>query len=315
MGTMRPMLSLPTFSARLPLLLLALATPILAAATDCPEHFVAGQAPVITQPKIKPRTQEVCFIAFAVLHSGVSRTPLYAAEHLTRDKLAQAKKLSRKDSFHAESALRPNDRAELEDYQRSGYDRGHLAPNADMPDEEAQRQSFSLANMVPQVHANNAGIWASIEATVRQWAIDEGELYVVSGPDFGIGQSNLQSRELKKIGNVLVPTHLWKAVYSPTRKKAGAYLIDNDESQDYTPISIKQLEEEIGLNVFPGLDENVRSEAMDLPKPTARRGQANNQRNTSPPPEEGLWQLANELCQLLPQKLDELCRTVVNLLK
>jgi endonuclease G, mitochondrial len=277
MGTMRPMLSLPTFSARLPLLLLALATPTLAAATDCPEHFVAGQAPVITQPKIKPRTQEVCFIAFAVLHSGVSRTPLYAAEHLTRDKLAQAKKLSRKDSFHAESALRPNDRAELEDYQRSGYDRGHLAPNADMPTREAQRQSFSLANMVPQIHANNAGVWAGIEAAARQWAIDEGELYVISGPAF-IGSN------LKKVGNVLVPTHLWKAVYSPKQQRAGVYLITNDETKDYAAISITDLEKMVGLNVLPGVPASVRAAGMDLPKPMSQRGGGN--RNKNQPPEE-----------------------------
>lgn len=289
MGTMGPMLSLPTFSARLPLLLLALATPALAAATDCPEHFVAGQAPVITQPKIKARTQEVCFIAFAVLHSGVSRTPLYAAEHLTRANLAQAKNLARKDSFHAETALRPADRAELEDYQRSGYDRGHLAPNADMPTREAQRESFSLANMVPQIHANNAGVWAGIEAAARQWAMDEGELYVISGPAF-VGS------DLKKVGNVLVPTHLWKAVYSPKQQRAGVYLISNDETKDYAAISVADLEKMVGLNVLPGVPAAVRTKVADLPKPLAQRGGGGNQ-DKAPPAEEG-FQL-KDLLQIL----------------
>ena len=273
------MLSLPTSSARLPLLFLALTTPALAAATNCPQHFVAGQAPVITQPKIKARTQEVCFIAFAVLHSGVSRTPLYAAEHLTRDKLAQAKALSRKDSFHAESALPAADRAELEDYQRSGYDRGHLAPNADMPTREAQRESFSLANMVPQIHANNAGVWAGIEAAARQWAIDEGELYVVSGPAF-IGS------EQKKIGNVLVPTHLWKAVYSPKQQRAGVYLITNDDTKEHKVISVAELEKEVGLNVLPGVSDDVRIKVADLPKPLAQRGGGGNKDKTPPAEEE-----------------------------
>ena len=280
MGTMVPMLSLPTFSMRQPVLwLVCAAAPALANATDCPEHFVAGQAPVITQPKIKARTQEVCFIAFAVLHSGVSRTPLYAAEHLTRSKLEQAKKLSRKDSFHTESALRPSDRAELEDYQRSGYDRGHLAPNADMPTREAQRESFSLANMVPQIHANNAGVWAGIEAAARQWAIDEGELYVVSGPAF-IGSN------LKKIGNVLVPTHLWKAVYSPKQQRAGVYLITNDDTKEYAAISVADLEKMVGLNVLPGVPAAVRTAVADLPKPVAQRGGGGNKNKNQPAEEE-----------------------------
>ena len=56
-------------------------------------------------------------------------------------------------------------------FARSGFDRGHLSPNGDMPDRDSQAESFSLANMVAQVHANNAGIWADIESAVRQLAL------------------------------------------------------------------------------------------------------------------------------------------------
>lgn len=105
-------------------------------------------------------------------------------------------------------------------YARSGYDRGHMSPNADFAtcsaQAQAQAQSFSLANLVPQMHANNAGIWAGIEGAARQLATSEGELYVVSGPAF-IGS------DIKQVGNVLVPTHLWKVLYSPAQRKAGAY--------------------------------------------------------------------------------------------
>ena len=146
------------------------------ATTQCPEHFAGGVAPTVTNPKLKARAREVCFEAFAVLHSGISRTPLYSAEHLTRANLNAAGKLSRKDSFHPESALPAQDRAELSDYARSGYDRGHMSPNADFANRSAQAESFSLANMVPQVHANNAGVWAGIEGAARQLATSEGEL-------------------------------------------------------------------------------------------------------------------------------------------
>ena len=152
------------------------------------------------------------------MHSALSRGPLWSAEHLVRSNVDAAEQLPRRDSFHAEPQLPFGDRAELTDYVRSGFDRGHMSPNGDMPDRTAQGQSFSLANMVPQVHANNAGIWAGIEAAVRRLALDDGEVYVVTGPAF-IGS---QISSLK--GRVLIPTHLWKVVYSPRRRLAGAYL-------------------------------------------------------------------------------------------
>lgn len=230
------------------------------AGTACPQHFAGGVPPIIVNPKLQPRTQEVCFEAFAVLHSGLSRTSLYAAEHLVRANLVQAKKLPRRDTFHAESKLPAKDRSELSDYARSGYDRGHLAPNADFANSVAQAESFSLANMVPQVHASNAGVWADIEAVVRTLAMMEGELYVVSGPAF-IGGN------IKKIGNVLVPTHLWKVIYSPTQRRAGAYIVTNDESRDYSAVSLSDLQKMTGINSVPSLSLKLRDAGMDLPNP------------------------------------------------
>ena len=180
-----------------------------------------------------------------MLHSGISRTPLYSAEHLTRDKLEAAKTLSRKDSFHPEATLPARDRAELSDYSRSGYDRGHMSPNADFATRSAQAESFSLANMVPQVHANNAGIWAGIEGATRQLAINEGEVYVVSGPAF-IGS------DIQRVGNVLVPTHIWKVLYSPKQQRAGAYLVTNDETREYSAVTVSDLEKMIGVSLLPG---------------------------------------------------------------
>ena len=246
-------------------LVACLAMPTWAAATQCSAHFASGVAPTITNPKLPARTQEVCFEAFAVLHSGISRTPLYSAEHLTRANLVAAKTLSRKDSFHAESALPTQDRAELRDYARSGYDRGHMAPNADFATRSAQAESFSLANMVPQIHANNAGVWAGIEKSARQLALNEGEVYVVSGPAF-IGN------DIQRIGNVLVPTHLWKVLYSPAQQRAGAYVITNDDTRDYSSISVSDLEKMIGVSALPGLSQKIRDSGMALPKPTSSRG-------------------------------------------
>ncbi len=71
------------------------------------------------------------------------------------------------------------------DYQKSGYDRGHLAPAADMGySMETMVQSFFYSNMSPQLPRFNRGVWKKLEMQVRNWAVQFDSLYVVTGPIF-----------------------------------------------------------------------------------------------------------------------------------
>ncbi|MBB5694390.1 DNA/RNA non-specific endonuclease [Muricoccus pecuniae] len=153
----------------------------LAATTACPEHFAFGSAPEILRPALAAQVRELCFEGYAVLHSGVSRTPLAVAEHLTRAWMAGARKVRREGSFHDEDRLPPDERARLSDYARSGFDRGHMAPSGDMATPTPMAESFSLANIVPQHPASNRCLWEGIETSVRRLATEEGEVYVVTG--------------------------------------------------------------------------------------------------------------------------------------
>lgn len=227
----------------------------------CPALFADGRAPALTNPKLAARTVPLCFEAFAVLHSGIARTPLYAAEHLTRASVADARTVARDNSFHEEARLPEDQRASLEDYVRSGFDRGHLAPAGDMPTLSAQAESFSLANIVPQNRVLNRGLWADIEESVRRLASRRGSIFVVTGVIFS-GDAVQQIR-----GGVLVPTRLFKALYDPASGQAGAYLARNDDSRDWRAVSIDELNRESGIDVFPGLPAAARTAAMSLPDP------------------------------------------------
>jgi endonuclease G len=233
----------------------------------CPSHYVDGRLPEIRNPKMSSATTELCYGVFGVMHSGITRTPLWSAEHLTADNLEAAKTLSRENSFHTESQLPASRRAELSDYARSGYDRGHMAPNGDMPDRETQHQSFTLANMVPQDADNNRHVWAGIEGAVRKLAQKEGDLYVLTGPAFIGGK-------LQKAGNVLVPTHLYKLVYSPRQRAGAAFFIENRADAEYETLSIAQLESRVGIDLLPSLSAAQKETMLRLPKVKTRKSRS-----------------------------------------
>lgn len=230
----------------------------LAHAGGCPAHYVDGRLPEIRNQKLSNATRELCYGVFGIMHSGVTRTPLWSAEHLTANNIAAAQDLSRENTFHAETELPRGQRAELADYARSGFDRGHMAPNGDMPDRASQHDSFTLANIVPQNSDNNRHVWAGIEGAVRKMVKKEGDLYVITGPAF-IG-GNLQ-----KIGNVLVPSHLYKVVYSPRQHAGAAYFIENKATDDYELVSIATLESTIGINLLPSLTAREKDTMLRLP--------------------------------------------------
>lgn len=256
-----------TFIIALLFTLLSLSTAF-ADPTRCPEHFANGEAPDLINPKLSAKTKEICYSAFALKHSGVTRTPLYAAEHLTRDRLLQAKGLKRSSKFYPDPKLPPSDRAELHHYARSGFDRGHVAPSGDMPSMESQQECFTLANMIPQEPSVNRGVWEGVESAVRKLAKDRGELYIVTGP--------IYSGSVQRIGGaVMVPTQTFKAVYDPKRNEAGAYLVDNAVGATVQTLSIAELERLSGISVFPSINDQVKGNGMRLPEPKERKRRGN----------------------------------------
>jgi endonuclease G len=244
------------------LVLLAAPTASFAQEATCQQLFPGGQPPALVNARLAPRTTLLCNDAYAVLASGLTHGPLWSAEHPTAASLAAARDTAREGTFHPDDRLPRADQAQLRDYRSSGYDRGHMTPSGDMPDAQAQQQSFSLANIVPQIGVLNRGIWERIESAVRDLAVREGELYVVTGPAF-------EGEQIDAIGpsGVLVPTSTWKAVYDPQVRGTAVYLCRNTSKPTCSIISVVALSRTVGVDPFPGLTNDVKQTAMVLPSP------------------------------------------------
>jgi endonuclease G len=247
------------------------ATLAVAAVSNCPANFAGGKAPVIAKQSLLQKSHELCLHSFGVLHSGLTRTPLWSAEHLTRGRVRQAHEQVRRNAFHAERSLPVAERAELKDYFRSGFDRGHMTPSGDMPDVKSQYDSFTLANMVPQDPKNNRGVWEGIESAVRRLTEQRGELYVITGPLF-VGAS---VRQLN--GRVVVPTHIYKLVYDLKRNEGAAYLMKNVDTMDVQQLSVEEIGNMAGFDFLPA----IRSARLALPIPTAHGYDKRSRRNRS----------------------------------
>lgn len=212
---------------------------------QCPQFFANGTPPAVVP---RPKLRELCYEAFAILHSGETKTPVYVAQRLNRRSVEDADE-KRATKFFADARLPSAERAQLEDYKGSGYSRGHMAPAGDMPTPIAMAQSFSLANMVPQNIQHNGGAWAKIEQDTRHYVRRaKSDVFVITGPVFtpdspSIGQSGVR-----------VPTYLFKLVYDQASNRAWAHWQENREGARVgRPISYRELVQRTGVEFFPGL--------------------------------------------------------------
>jgi endonuclease G len=168
------------------------------------------------------------------------------------------KQYERTNKFIADPTI-PSGSASDRDYRNSGYDRGHLAPAADMGwSAQTMAESFYYSNMSPQVPAFNRGIWKRLEEQVRSWAMELDTIYVVTGP--------ILSGNLQFIGpdQVAVPNYYFKAVFYFHGKdsKAIGFVMENRKLQgslyDYT-ITIDSLEKLTGLDLFASVDDQLET--------------------------------------------------------
>ena len=139
------------------------------------------------------------------------------------------------------------------DYYKSGYDRGHLAPAADMAfDKQAMSESFYYSNMSPQNPSFNRGIWKKLEEKTREWARTYNQIYVVAG--------SLYLSDCKYIGEnkVAVPTHFYRTilVVNDSIQQAIGFVLPNEKSKkpifDYA-LSIDSIEKISGFDFYPAL--------------------------------------------------------------
>jgi endonuclease G len=117
--------------------------------------------------------------------------------------------IDKRPSFYSEKSLDKKYRIVTTDYTNSGYDRGHLAPDASFDwSEESLDAVYTMANIIPQAPQVNRNMWSQVEKFSRDKAIELGELNVINVVQY--------STNTKKIGEnkMSVSRGFYKVLYN-----------------------------------------------------------------------------------------------------
>jgi endonuclease G len=209
---------------------------------SCAEHLPFG---VPTVPAGLTTTL-VCHAGYAALVDDEALVPRWVAYHLTGAHTLGC--LERGNNFHADANLPAGHRARPADYAKSGFDIGHQAPAQDFGwDEGEMSDSFSLANMAPQLPGLNRQEWERGEETVRAWAVQRGDLLVYVGPVLHGAEPTIGP------DHVAVPSAFWKVIVDVGAGKAVAWEMPQKDipKGDLTPwlVTVAQVERDAGISL------------------------------------------------------------------
>lgn len=225
------------------------------------EHVcdLANEAVAYELPRIVAERSEqvIQHLGYTVSYNPVWLLPNWVAYELTN---AETEGLQERKNHFKPDPLVKGDAVVTGDYANSGYDRGHMAPAADMKwSETAMRESFYMTNICPQVHSLNAGDWKDLEELARDWANLYGNIYIACGP--------IVEKEYTTIGKnhrIAVPASFYKVFLRWTKKGWTSIGFVMPNKAGNKPLmtymhSVDEIEQLTGIDFFYNLPDSVEN--------------------------------------------------------
>ena len=227
---------------------------------------------------------------YVIGYNSDLKTPVVASYFLNEDDIIEGG--DRKTCFREDHRLDESERSRLIDYdfQITGFDRGHLVPDADLQATEADAiNSYFMSNMMPQHKSFNRGVWRVLEAAVRLWADERDSVHVITGVIFDRDENGERDAEedaerAPPTRNVAVATAFYKIIVneqSDGSLDAIAFTLPHTFTStapnvDYITeniVSIDSIETVTGYDFFPELNDTLEDqlEAMVSPDLWCRR--------------------------------------------
>jgi endonuclease G len=210
---------------------------------------------------------------FIVGYSDIRGNPLWVEYALTPvDESIPS--LPRPTRFKTDS--RAINRVKHDDYTKSGYDRGHNAPNYAMSHlygKEGQLDSFLMTNISPQTPKLNRQFWQRLEAAEAKYFTKLADkVWVVTGPVFTGSTERLSSSWRVEIPDAFYKIYITEA--KPNQlSKVLAFLVPQtvkgNEPLAQFVTSIDNIEAQTGLDFFSDLDDSIENKLEASIEPQA----------------------------------------------
>ncbi len=202
--------------------------------------------------------QVIEHIGYTVSYNPNWLVPNWVAYELTVDETGGEQERS---NHFKPDPLVEGDPVVTSDYSKSGYDRGHMAPAADMKwSEQAMRESFYMTNICPQLHNLNAGDWKDLEEMARSWAQQYGSIYIACGP---IVEADYPT--IGKTHTIAVPAAFYKVFLRQTNKgwtSIGFIMPNQAGSRPLMTymLTVDEVEAQTGLDFFYNLPDSIEAQ-------------------------------------------------------
>ena len=139
------------------------------------------------------------------------------------------------------------------DYAKTGFDRGHMAPNYAMLTRyggEVQKKTFLMSNIAPQTPSLNRGVWRNVEHRIADlWTARYGEIWVV------VGCISTPASERLPCG-VDVPDHFYQIIIAQEGLDVRAQAVIFPRNIPYSAYAARNLVTIDELEKLSGLDFN-----------------------------------------------------------
>ena len=189
---------------------------------------------------------------YTISYSPKYKEAVWVGYHLS---LNMIKGKAKRPKYFSTDPLLIYTSAQNSDYSKSGYDKGHLCPAADMKfSQSAMDETFYLSNVSPQRADLNRKEWNDLEILVRSWlSTIDSDLFIFTGTLFD--KSNTTIGDDK----IAVPYAFYKIVYDykASNEKMIAFILPNKECSKHLTkyvVPVDSIEKLTNIDFFPKVD-------------------------------------------------------------